>query len=953
MRHQRSGGRPWWLGVLVAVVALVATGCDNDVRGTDGGARPVTLVVSDTWVQNHQGTGGGASSGEVQARLRALQEAIDRLRDETHTGWVGRQDDVTGYLGELSGGSWPGTATAFADEHGEDLFGVASSALRFGDPDTETVPNVTTTRATQSVGDVPVLDATLVFTGREPENGGARVTGVRGRVFPGLAVDTTPALTAEQATAAATEASGATTGGTPRLVVIPDQAGVLAWEVAVVGETTSGFGAGLYYIDATNGDLLQVRPASADLAPPVPSFSTAHRQVGHPTRTRGSARARDPEPNSVELTGNDPLGRPVTAYGLHTDGGYELVDTTTEAWDPATRTGSISTHDASGVGDAQLPGALVVSPTTTVEDADAIAAQSYSHAVMEFYEEMGRDSWDDQGGDLVSSIHYGKEDFCNAFFSASLSPPQMVYGNPCFLEGKQQSGTFVDPDVAGHEITHGVTDSSSGLLYTGQSGALNEAFSDYFGNLIGSRIHGKDDDSLGEDLCAGITEETIYCLRNPDGSVSTRYMLNGATMDDYLRILDPGYRLTYLMGKRVQDAGGVHSNSAIWNNALWSIRDRLAQVDGQPGTTSALVASFDRAVYGALTTRLTPNSGFFDARAAVEQVIIDSGLDPVVLRVAREVFDQDKICPGCPATAGLAGDIVGSGPQTQLHPEVSGDGDLVAWLDYSGASEVEAHVATAGVAGGAPTLSATDNLVDVGFAGEALITIDVNGQVTRTVGTDVQELDRIGFFSSVIGLGGSDAGAAWLAGRKTVTYVDADGNLTSADVPVDGSDRIQAVAAGGGSVAVGTQQGNVYVWSPGVDEFRRVGQVSDEVFDLATYAGTVFAIDKANHSVLFTADGQQAAVTDDARPFGATMSGDYVVWAERTEDLTSAVVPSMRKQYPETDLYLLSLATGKVYDLYHVRGQQGFPSISGHRLVWQDAAFGGDDIFTAEVPGGL
>jgi hypothetical protein len=952
MPHRSGGGRRWWVLPLVAALALVATGCQDEVRGPDRDGRAATLVVSDTWVRNHQGTGGAAAGGEVQARIRELQSAIDRLRDETRTGWIGRQDDVTGYLGELSGGSWPGTPAAFTDDFGADLFGVATSTLRFGDPDTETVPHVTTTKATQAIGDVPVLDATLVFTGRGSAAGDARVTGVRGRVFPGLAVDTTPALTAEQATAAAAGASGGATDGTPRLVVVPDQTGVLAWEVAVVGQTTSGLGAGFYYVDATTGDVLQVRPGSADVAPPVPSFSQAHQLVGHLRSTRGSARASDPEPNSVQLTGTDPLGRPLTAFGLQTDRGYELVDTTTEAWDPATRTGSISTHDASGVtNDADLPGELVVSPSSTVDDADALAAHSYSHAVMDFYEELGRDSWDDQGSDLVSAVHYGDDSYCNAFFSSSLNPPQMVYADPCILDGEKQSGTFVDPDVAAHEITHGVTDSSSGLLYTGQSGALNEAFSDYFGNVIGSRIHGKDDDSLGEDLCAGIPEETVYCLHNPDGTTSTRYMLNGATMDDYLRILDPGYRLAYLSGRRVQDAGGVHSNSAIWNNALWTIRDRLAQIDGQPGTTSTLVGSFDRAVYGALTTRLTPNSGFFDARAAVEQVIIDSDLDPVVLRVAREVFDQDKICTGCPDTAGLAGDIVGSGPQTQIHPKVSGD--LVAWLDFSGASEVEARVATAGVGGGAPTLSATGNLVDVAFAGDALIAMDINGQVTRVVGADVQPLDRVSFFSSVAGLGGSDAGAAWLAGKRTVTYVDADGNLTQADVGIGSTDRIQAVAAGGGSVAVGTQRGDVFVWTPGAGGFRRIGQVSDEVFDLATYAGAVFAIDKANHSVLFTADGQQAAVTDDARPFGATMSADYVVWAERTEDLTSAVVPSTRKQYPETDLYLLSLSTGRIYDLYQVRGQQGFPSISGNRLVWQDAAFGGDDIFTAEVPGGL
>ena len=115
----------------------------------------------------------------------------------------------------------------------------------------------------------------------------------------------------------------------------------------------------------------------------------------------------------------------------------------------------------------------------------------------------------------------------------------------------------------------------------------------------------------------------------------------------------------------------MHFNSAIWNNALWSIRVNLAKIDGTPGNDSPLAQAFDRVVYAALTTRLGPTSGFLDARAAIEQVIIDSQLDPVVLRVAREVFDQEKICAGCPDTGALAGDTVSASPSTQLHPVVS------------------------------------------------------------------------------------------------------------------------------------------------------------------------------------------------------------------------------------------------------------------------------------------
>jgi hypothetical protein len=947
----------WWALPLVAALGLTATGCQSEVRGAEAG-RPVTLVVSETWVKNHQGGGGGgASAGEVQARLRSLQEGVDRLREETHTGWMGRQDDVTGYLGELAGGSWPGSAAAFADNYGADLFGVTGSVLRFEEPDTETVPTVTSTRATQAVGEVPVLDAVLVFTGRDG-GGGERLTGVRGRVFPGLAVDTTPTLSPEQAASAAAEASGATAGGTPRLVVLPNQTGVLAWEVAVVGQATAGLGAGLYYVDATTGDLLDVRPASAEAASPVLSRASAQSHAGHAARvgrTPPSHRSAEPEPNTVELSGTDPRGRPITAFGLQTEQGVELVDTTTLSWNAATRTGGVSTFDGTGLSYDGLPGQLVVSDTTQVDDADAIAAQNYSHAVLDFYEELGRDSWDNKDGDLVGVVHFNGPDYCNAEFLGQATPPAMVYGGPCVLDGTQLSATFVDPDIAAHEITHGVTATSAGLLYSGQSGALNESFSDYFGNVIGSRIHGADDNTYGEDNCAGISAPSYICPTNPEGSMSERYLLNGATFDDYLRILDPGLRPTYIYGGNPQDWGGVHYNSAIWNNALWSIRTRLVQIDGEPGTTSALAHSFDRAVYGALT-RLTPTSGYFDARAAVEQVIIDSGLDPVVLRVAREVFDQNKICAGCPDNIELAGDVVTSASQTQEHPEISGD--RVAWLDLSGVDQLFGYAASAGVDGSSPSLSAASDVADVAFAGEAILTLGASGTVARTVGSETETLDALSknedFLAALVaGLGGSEDGGAWLSTGGTVKYVDAAGRVSEAEVGGTGSDPIAALAAGGGTVAVGTTKGRILIWTPGSGGFRQVGSVPARVFDLATYGGNVLVVDKAFHSTLIRADGTQITVTKNAFPFGAAMSAEYAVWSESVGSLRTAVIPSTDQGYDETDVYLLSLATGKIYDITPVSGQQGFPSISGRRLVWQDAAFGGDDILTVEVPGGL
>lgn len=119
-----------------------------------------------------------------------------------------------------------------------------------------------------------------------------------------------------------------------------------------------------------------------------------------------------------------------------------------------------------------LPGKAVASPTGGFKTTFDTTAK-----VVEFYKTvLGRNSVDNKGYDLVSSLHYMKN-YDNAFWDGR----QMVYGDG---DGKLFGEMYLSPDVIGHELTHGVTQNESALRYEGESGALNESISDVFGTVF-------------------------------------------------------------------------------------------------------------------------------------------------------------------------------------------------------------------------------------------------------------------------------------------------------------------------------------------------------------------------------------------------------------------------------------------------------------------------------------
>jgi Zn-dependent metalloprotease len=119
-----------------------------------------------------------------------------------------------------------------------------------------------------------------------------------------------------------------------------------------------------------------------------------------------------------------------------------------------------------------------------------------------YWEVLTRDSIDDAGLPLLGEVHFG-DAYDNAFWDGE----RMMFGDG---DGRLFTGFTRALDVIGHELTHGVTESTVNLLYTGQSGALNESISDVFGSLVKQYRRGQTGDQADWLIGEGILGPALH-----------------------------------------------------------------------------------------------------------------------------------------------------------------------------------------------------------------------------------------------------------------------------------------------------------------------------------------------------------------------------------------------------------------------------------------------------------
>jgi|WetSurMetagenome_2_1015567.scaffolds.fasta_scaffold52272_2 Zn-dependent metalloprotease len=483
-----------------------------------------------------------------------------------------------------------------------------SGELRLRRIDTDTmVAGREHERLDQMYGGVRVWGGELV---RQLDNGQA--VSVFGRLYEGIDLDTEPTLTPADAAVLVTGLTGVTLPAEhqPQLVILPrDEGGyALTYQARVV----TGADIRVYFIDAKTG--------TVDF-----SYSDLQTAVGTGTGVLGDQKKISTTERSGVFRAWDQM-RPATIYTFDMKGDL-------------TRTNRF------------LNGELLLGESDMSSDADnvwddAATVDGHVYAGLTYdylYKRFGRQGLDGQNLRMSTLVHpVRREDaasqpstvlntyYLNAFYSGN---GIMVYGEGLpanMTSGGMRWNYFSGAlDVVSHELTHGVTDYSSGLIYRNESGALNEAFSDilgtsveYFYQSAGSGYQ-KADYLIGEDLTTPIGG--FRSLANPQAYG------------------DPDHYSRRYLG--TADNGGVHSNSGIANHAFYlAIEGGTNRTSGLTvtGIGSANREKIEKTFFRAFTTMLPASATFSMARAATIQAAKDlygAGSD-----VERAVTDAWTAC---------------------------------------------------------------------------------------------------------------------------------------------------------------------------------------------------------------------------------------------------------------------------------------------------------------------
>lgn len=227
---------------------------------------------------------------------------------------------------------------------------------------------------------------------------------------------------------------------------------------------------------------------------------------------------------------------------------------------------------------------------TAAVDAHYGAAKTWDY----FKVNHGRNGIFNNGKGVESRVHYGSN-YVNAFWDGK----RMTYGDGDGVV----AGPLVSIDVAGHEMSHGVTTATANLTYSGESGGLNEATSDIFGTFVEFSANNASDPGdyyIGEEIMKDRPALRYMDKPSKDGN-SKDCWYSGIGNIDVHYSSGPANHFVYLLaeGTGAKVFAGLNHNSTTCNGTtLTGIgRDKVGKI-----------------WYRALTTYFTTGTTYAQAR---------------------------------------------------------------------------------------------------------------------------------------------------------------------------------------------------------------------------------------------------------------------------------------------------------------------------------------------------
>ncbi len=221
-----------------------------------------------------------------------------------------------------------------------------------------------------------------------------------------------------------------------------------------------------------------------------------------------------------------------------------------------------------------------------------------------YHEHFGRDSYDNAGATLISSVHYDNN-YCNAYWDST----EMVYGDG---DPSQNCAPLARAqDVTAHELTHAVTERESGLNYSGESGGMNEAMSDIFGAFVETWVKSGSNGTLTPDANSWLVGEDVIppalrwmCDPAKDGASADYWTSSVGNLD-------------------------VHYSSGVGNLAFCLLSQGGTHPRGK-SSVNVPALGMDKAIrilYKAQTDILTSTSKYANVRTAMQQAAQQLGYD--------------------------------------------------------------------------------------------------------------------------------------------------------------------------------------------------------------------------------------------------------------------------------------------------------------------------------------